>query len=198
MRFPRHVWMVAILVVTVGVWPGTAVAEEEHSEHAEAVEHAEGAEEHGEAHPDYKNGLALFLGVTDEPGHGTDGTVGLEYTYELSERWGIGGILDYAGPDQRNLVVAPAVFWSPWGGGLTFLAAPGVEFHNGRGEAEHHLLKSEGDEEGDPDETFFVMRFGVAYWFHVGSRYGIAPAVDLDLVDGEEVWVYGVNFEVKF
>ncbi|MEX1311389.1 MAG: hypothetical protein AB1Z65_13280 [Candidatus Sulfomarinibacteraceae bacterium] len=39
---------------------------------------------------------------------------------------------------------------------------------------------------------------GAANVFHVGSRHGVVPAVNLDLVDGHEVWIYGVNFEVMF
>jgi hypothetical protein len=175
----------------------------EHAEHAGHAEHEDHAEHagahHGEGHHDFKNALALFLGATDEPGHGTEPTWGLEYGHKLSEKWGVGGLIDYAGGDQRNWVIAPAVFWKPFGGGFTLLAAPGIEYHDGRGEVEHHLLKASDPHSGsDPDETYFVMRLGAAYWFHVGSRYGIGPAVNLDLVDGHEVWIYGVNFEVMF
>jgi len=88
------------------------------------------------------------------------------------------------------------VYWKPFGGGFTLLAAPGVEYHSGRGEGEHHLKSDHAASDGD--ETYFLLRLGVTYWFHVGSRYGIGPAVNLDLVNGHEVWVYGVNFEVRF
>ena len=77
------------------------------------------------------------------------------------------------------------------------LTAPGVEYHNGRGTVEHHLFKAESAAE-DKDNTYFVLRLGTAYYFHVGSRFGIGPAVSVDFVEGEEVWVYGVNFEVGF
>jgi hypothetical protein len=167
------------------------------AKHTESAEHASPTEHQGDSGHHFKNGLALFLGATNEQGHGTEATWGLEYGRVLSDRWVIGGLLDYAGGAQRNLVVAPAVFWKPFGGGFTLLAAPGFEIHSGRGEVDHHLLKANAAAV-DEDKTYFVMRFGVAYYFHFGSRYGIGPAVNLDLVNGHEVWVYGVNFEVMF
>jgi hypothetical protein len=184
----RYFSPVIILVIATALWSLPATAEEEHTEYAE---------HHGEGGHRFKNGLALFLGVTNEPGHGNEGTWGLEYGYALSQRWGVGGLIDYAGGGQRNLVVAPLVYWKPFGGGLTLLAAPGVEHHNGRAEVEHHLFKA-GTAGADKDETYFVFRLGAAYYFHLGSRYGIGPAVNLDFVNGHEVWVYGVNFEVMF
>ena len=166
--------------------------------HTESAEHVSGTEHPGDAGHQFKNGLALFLGATNEHGHGTEGTWGLEYGRALSPHWTVGGLIDYAGGSQRNMVIAPMVVWKPLaGGGFVLLAAPGVEYHNGRGTVEHHLSKAEVAAE-DKDETYLLLRLGTAYYFHVGSRFGIGPAVNLDLVEGEEVWIYGVNFEVMF
>ena len=187
MQHTRHLGPIMILVMTTALWSIPSAAGEEHSEHSE---------DHGENGHQFKNGIALFLGATNEQGHGTEPTWGLEYGYRFSPRWGVGGLIDYAGGGQRNLVIAPLVYWKPFGGGFTLLAAAGVEYHNGRGEVEHHLKADH--EAANRDETYFLLRLGVTYWFHVGSRYGIGPTVDLDLVNGHEVWVYGVNFEVMF
>jgi hypothetical protein len=184
----RHFGLIIILAIATALWSFPSAAEEEYSEHAE---------HHDEGGHHFKNGLALFLGATNESGHGTEATWGFEYGYSLSPRWVVGGLIDYAGGGQRNLVIAPAVFWKPFGGGFTLLAAAGVEYHNGRGAVEHHLFKT-GAAATDKDETYFVFRLGAAYYFHLGSRYGIGPAVNLDFVNGHEVWVYGVNFEVMF
>jgi hypothetical protein len=89
------------------------------------------------------------------------------------------------------------VYWHP-AGGLKLLAAPGIEHHRGRGGESSAHAKSDEHAEVDEDETHFLFRIGVAFDFHVGSRFGIAPAINLDLVDGGEVWVYGLNFGVKF
>ncbi len=40
------------------------------------------------------------------------------------------------------------------------------------------------------------MRFGAAYVFHLGERYSVEPSVAIDLVDGEDVWVAGLNWTV--
>lgn len=182
------------LVIAMALTVFPAAAEESHTETAG---HTAESEHHAAGGHDFKNGLALFLGATNEHGHGTEPTWGIEYGRKISPHWTVGGLIDYAGGGQRNLVIAPAVFWRPFGSGLALLAAPGVEYHNGRGMVEPHLLKADAAAI-DEDETYFVLRLGVAYYFHVGSRYGIGPAVNLDLVDGHEVWVYGVNFEVMF
>jgi hypothetical protein len=181
-------------LIATAIWAIPVSAEDghaTHNEHAGVAEHDEGG-----GH-EFKNGLALFLGVTNESGHDDEATWGLEYARRLSPRWGVGGLLDYAGGSQRNFVIAPFVYWKPYSGGFTLLLAPGVEYHNGRGETDHHLFKNE-TASVDEDETYFVLRLGATYWFHVGSRYAIGPTVDLDFVDGEEVWAYGVNFEVMF
>jgi hypothetical protein len=193
MRSRAHA-LVFMLVIAMAVMSSPAMAEEGHGEQAE---HADEADPHGESGHHFKNGFSLFLGATDEPGHGTEPTWGLEYARNLSPNWAVGGLIDYAGGDQRNLVIAPLVIWKPFGAGFFLLAAPGVEYHNGRGQGDHHFLKAEVTG-SDEDETYFVMRLGVGYVVHVGSRYGIGPAVNLDLVDGHEVWVYGVVFEVMF
>ncbi len=183
---------IIICAIATAIWASPAMAEEEYDVHQENAEHHDSG-----SHHDFKNGLSIFLGATDEPGHGNEPTWGLEYGRVLSDRWTIGGLLDYAGGAQRNMVIAPAVFWKPFGGGFVLLAAPGFEVHSGRDEVDHHLLKVDAGAV-DEDKTYFVMRFGAAYYFHFGSRYGIGPTVNLDLVNGHEVWVYGVNFEVGF
>lgn len=193
MRSRAHA-VVSMLVMAMALTSSPVMAEEAHGEHAE---HAGEVVPHGESGHNYKNGLALFLGATNEAGHGTEPTWGLEYGRALSPHWAIGGLIDYAGGSQRNMVIAPVVFWKPFGTGFVLLAAPGIEYHNGRGTVEHHLSKAE-TAAVDKDETYFVLRLGTAYYFHFGSRFGIGPTVNVDFVDGHEVWVYGVNFEVLF
>lgn len=190
----RRFSVVSISVIAMAMSTFSVVAEDGHSETAE---HSSVTNTRGDTTHHFKNAFALFLGATDEPGHGTEPTWGLEYARRLTPHWGVGGLIDYAGGEQRNMVIAPAVYWKPFDLGFFLLAAPGVEYHNGRGTVDHHLLKADAAEV-DEDKTYFVMRLGMGYAFHLGSRYGIVPTVNLDLVDGHEVWVYGVNFEVMF
>ena len=204
--------ILAILLILLCSFPGSAqeaepaehdtplaeeVQEEEHAEEAEHEEHGE-AEGHG-ARPHHKNDFAVFLGGTDEHGHPTEFTWGLDYKRRVAERWAIGGLFDYAG-GLRNAIVAASVTWLPVGG-LTLTAAPGIEFHRGRGQSEDcgcaGVEKSEDPEQTgsfDVDATYFVFRLGVGWGFPIGQSYAIEPQINLDLVEGEKVWVYGVNF----
>jgi hypothetical protein len=168
-----------------------ALAEEEHDSHGEAAEH------HGGGHHAHQNELALFLGGTDEHGHDTEFTIGLEYYRSVSPEWAIGGIAEYAGGELRNTMLLVPVQWKPVGG-LILTAGPGVEFHQGRGSGDDHHVAKAGGGEVDEDATYFVFRLGAGYAFHVGDRYSIMPNVNLDLVEGEEVWVWGMVFGVMF
>jgi len=150
---------------------------------------ADGSEEpagghDGGDHPLHKHGIGLFLGVTDEDEHGSEATVGVNYEYRLGRRWGVGGNVDYAGGDARNTVLAAMGYFHPVRE-LKLMLGPGIEHHNGS-----------GGHDGDHDN--FVVRVGAAYDFEIGERFGIAPVVVVDFVDGETVLVYGVDFDVKF
>jgi len=173
----------------------TAPAQEEHVEEAEHEEHGE-SEGHG-GRPHHKNDFAVFLGGTDEHGHPTEFTWGLDYKRRVADRWAVGGLFDHAGGELRNSMVAASVTWFPIGK-LTLTAAPGIEFHRGRSSNEDcgcgGSAKSEETGEADEDATYFVFRLGVGWGFPIGKSYGIEPQVNLDLVEGEKVWVYGLNF----
>jgi len=172
-------------------------AEQGHAEDGEAAEHEEVAEHAESGGHHHKHEFALFLGVTDEKGHDSQFSTGVEYEYRFSHRWGIGGLIDYARGDLRNRIIGVPVYFHP-GGRWIILAAPGIEHHTGRnGEPSEHG-KADGHSETDESDNFFVFRLGVAYHFHVGSRYGILPTFKVDFVNGEEVLVYGVNFAVGF
>lgn len=155
---------------------------------SEAGEPGGESHEGSAGHHERKNEIALFLGLTDEAGHQTEFTYGLEYERRLTEAFGIGGLVDYVGGDLRNTVVALVFFWRP-GGGWKFLAAPGIELHEGRGVVadEHH------GEAVDRDDEHPLLRLGAAYDFHLGGGLSLSPALNLDLVNHERVWVYGLN-----
>ena len=120
--------------------------------------------------------LALFVGITDDRGDNAF-SMGLDYEYHLSELIGVGGLLDVAGSDVRSFVVGVPVFFHPVGG-LLLLAAPGVEHQN------------DGSNE-------FLIRIGVGWEFEAGERFTIIPIANIDFVDGDKVYVYGVDFGYK-
>jgi hypothetical protein len=159
---------------------GTRTAED-HGTHEEGEE----AAHHG--HSFHPNEIAFFAGFTDEKHHDTEFSIGLEYEHRLSQEWGVGGLFEYTN-GLRNYILAVPFYFHP-GGSWKIVGAPGIEFHNGRGDVV--TPHSEGHGEVDEDESYFLFRLGVAYDIHLGGSWGLAPAIDLDFVDSERVWVYG-------
>ena len=180
-----------------GTPPESEAHDEQHGEQAEQEDHVEAKGHGGRSHP--KNDVAIFLGLTDEHGQALEPTLGFDYKRRIAHRWSFGGLFDYAGGDLRNAFFAASITWWPVGKfGLT--AAPGIEIHRGRGPTVScgcgGSQNSEGPEEDlfDEDERYFVLRLGVGWPFPIGENYAIEPNVNIDLVDGEKVWVYGFNF----
>jgi len=174
-------YLSALSVAMIGLVP-VVLAEEPHGEGHERAEN-----DSGHHLREHKNEVAIFLGLTDEAGHDSEFTLGVEYKRRIAERWAVGGAFDYAGGELRNAVLT----------------------HNGRGGGGHGegpstdggcgCGKSAAEHgEVDEDSTHFLLRIGVGYGFHLGRRFGIVPGVYLDFVDNEEVWVYGLNFTYGF
>jgi hypothetical protein len=203
--------LLAILTIFLLAIPGLA-QEAEHGEHGEdpanethQEEHAEeaGHEEHGEEPGGrhlHKNDFAIFVGATDEHGHGTELTLGLDYRRQVANSLFVGVLFDYAGGEMRNSVLAASLTWFPVGS-LFVTAAPGIEFHQGRspnpGCGCGETLKSEERGEFgaiDKDATYFLFRLGVGWQFPIGEHYGFAPNVNVDFVNNEKVLVYGFHF----
>ena len=191
------------LPTAVGAGPGVASRDERDDRAADPRDAAEPGESgrhdddsphgHGRAH---RNEIGLFMGGTDERGHDTEFTWGLDYKRRIARRWAVGLLLDYAGGELRNSLLAPSVSFWPGIGGLQLLAAPGIEFHEGRNGGGHGGAKS-GDEV-DADATYFLFRVGLAYDIHLDKRFGLVPGVNLDFVNGEQVWVYGLTLTYGF
>ncbi len=108
----------------------------------------------------------------------------------------MGAFFDYAGGELRNAVLAPLVAFWPGLGNLQLLAAAGVEFHQDRGGDDHQKSGEAG--EADQDATYFLIRLGVGYDFHLGESFGLVPTVNLDFVNNEKVWVYGLAVTYGF
>ena len=211
MQSPRFLVVAVLVSVLCHGAPATA-QHTEHSEetaaHATEAQHEEQAEggaqeDHGEKHgdrPHHKNDLGIFLGLTDEHDHALEPTLGIVYRHLVGRRVAVGALFDYAGGKLRNSILAASLTWLPFGR-LQLTAAPGVEFHRGRGQTVDcgcgATSKSEGPEQTglfDEDATYFVFRLGAGWHFPIGQIYGVSPNINVDFVDGERVWVYGVNF----
>ncbi len=117
--------------------------------------------------------VGIFIGDTNEDRR-NGFTVGLEYEYRVSQLLGLGITAEHvAGEFDTNVFVAPIALHSgPW----KVYAGPGIE---------------DGEEGSE-----FLMRVGLEYGFHFGE-YEISPQVDVDFVDGEQLFVLGVVFGME-
>lgn len=120
------------------------------------------------------NTVELFLGGTHADEEGTDFSIGLAYERRLTEKLGVGGIIEYTKPEIWVFAV-PVYFHvtEPW----KIFLAPGVE------------------REDSNDE--FLVRLGNAYEFDMGS-WSLAPELSFDFVGDEVKTVFGVNFGIGF
>ena len=120
--------------------------------------------------------VAIFLGLTSEEHHDDEETIGLDYEYRLGDRFGLGGLVDYAGGELDTTVAAISVTAHPTEA-LYLLVAPSYEFHGGDSE--------------------FLVRAGAGYHFRAGG-VSIGPMVAIDFVDGEEITVFGITIGKEF
>ena len=59
--------------------------------------------------PESKSDISLFLGATSGS-EDTAFTIGVDYQYRISNVFGVGALLDFAGGDFKSTLVAPALF----------------------------------------------------------------------------------------
>jgi len=145
---------------------------------AEEAHHS--AEEHGEEHHQHsyhKNVLGVFGGITHAGRREKDPALGIEYERRITEHFGIGAVAEYTFGDHDFWIYAiPFAFHT---GHWKFYVAPGIE---------------ESDEHGSEE----LVRLGVEYAFELSDGWEIAPQVNVDFVDSEDVWVFGFVFARGF
>jgi hypothetical protein len=138
--------------------------------------HSISAAESEEGH-EHANHMGLFLGNTHHSGE--DGfSVGVDYEHRISEIFGVGGLIEYAGGDFDTWIFGAPLYIHPYKG-LRFLVAPGFET--------------------EENETKFLVRAGIAYHIPLGNGWSIAPEYNFDFVEGgEEYQVYGISVGLGF
>jgi hypothetical protein len=145
---------------------------------AAAVEQGHG--EHEQSTHYHLNMVEFFLGGTYEDGeHGSEEgfTVGFAYERRLNELLGIGAFYEYAAGDLDNWSIGAPLFIHPYEG-WRFVVAPGMEHRNGGHE--------------------FLFRTGVGYEFELSERWVMIPEFNVDFVDGEQAYVFGIVFGFGF
>jgi hypothetical protein len=138
-------------------------------------------EKHGQkqtSHHYHRHLLELFLGGTYEDGdHGSKNgfASGLVYEYRINELLGTGGFIKYAGESIDAWTGGIPLFIHPYKG-FRFTLAPGLEY-------KHH-------------ETEFLFRVGAGYEFVISPKWAITPEINVDFVNGEELYVFGLSFGI--
>ena len=139
-----------------------------------AEETAHDGDSHG--HAAHKNVLALFVGAATDGRRDKGPALGLEYERRLSDRFGIGVVVERTFGDLDSMVYAvPFAYHS---GAWKAYIAPGIEDREG-----HHTEK--------------LIRIGTEYAFKAGS-WEVAPQVNVDFVEGSQVFVIGLAFGKGF
>lgn len=130
---------------------------------------------HGDAHY-HKNLVGVFTGITHAGRRENGAALGFEYERRFSEKFGVGAVVEHTFGDADVWIAAiPFAFHT---GHWKLYAAPGVE--DG-----HH-----GTEE--------LLRLGAEYAFELSDGWEFAPQLNVDIVDSEDVWVFGVVFAKGF
>ena len=118
----------------------------------------------------HKNVLGALIGITHAGRRKNGPVLGLEYERRFNDSFGVGGIIEYTGGDADVWVAAiPFVYHT---GHWKLYVAPGIE--DG-----HH-----GTEK--------LLRLGGEYAFEFSGGWEVAPQLNVDFVDGEKVWVFGI------
>lgn len=210
-------WLGIVLVSAVVLMGAPALsASEEAEEHEAAIEqheasgeeHEEGGEEHGEEHHLHKHHFAVIIVATESledhgeehngNGHGdphaephSEGssggkddpnfTIGFDYERRFTQLFGFGGMIDIVVEGHREALLGPIAFLHPFAGSK-FWVAPLAE-----------RLRESGDWE-------FVLRIGAGWDFPLGKsgKYSIAPNINYDILEDNQLWVVGVAIGMGF
>ena len=155
-------------LILFGLLHGNATASDQGHDSPDAGGH--------ESHSFHKNTAGVFAGITHAGRRKNGPAIGFEYARRFNESFSLGAVAEYTGGDGDFWVAVLPFGWHL--GHWKLYAAPGIE--DG-----HH-----GTEE--------LLRLGVERAFALSDGWEIAPQVNVDLVDGEDVWVFGVLFAKGF
>lgn len=124
----------------------------------------------------------IFIGSTKFDGE-TNFTLGLEYEYRWSKKWGFGGAyerLNKAHDGDGATVWTAMAFYHPIEH-VKVGFGPGQERIGGAYQKNKDLL-----------------RFAVAYEYPINEKFEIVPTLDIDLIDGDVAFVGGFAFIAVF
>lgn len=115
-------------------------------------------------------------------------TVGADYEYRFHRRLGALASFEYVGGDFREDLFAFTAAWHPWKG-LRLIAGPGFDRELKRHEEPAHAEPAEAHK-----NVRGLFRTGAGYEFHIKEHFTVGPEIAVDILKGEKVFVYGINF----
>ena len=135
---------------------------------------------HDEEEEFERNVAAVFIGVTGKERRNGEPALGLEYARYFNPSFAIRGIIEYtSGDDDFWVVAVPFAYRTgPW----TAYIAPGFEVEE---------LKDR------PSDSHWLLRVGGEYGFEIG-KVEVAPQINVDFVEGDTVFVFGVTVGTRF
>jgi hypothetical protein len=176
--------------------PDSVVRTQEHGD-------ADGRGEHAGGVDLPRNAIGVVAGATFErEEEETYFTLGVEYGRELSHRWGATLVAEHLSDIDAWVFVAPFTFrpgskhFHPKSH-LLLAFGPGFE-HKSRRVRAIETGEHAGELEVERAEDLFLFRAGIRYPIHVGDRYIIVPAIDVDFVREHGEWVEAVVVDVSF
>ncbi len=157
---------------------------------AQEAERAAAGGHSGEEEEDpFRHYVSFFAGLaTHTERNDTGGAMGISYAYGLSERWGVGLVLEYSTSSlERDIVALPLVVFEPverlettFGLGVERASKDGIEDGEKTTEEEYEAL----------------MRLGVAYGFKLRPGVYLLPEFNADIGGSRVTYVYGLVMSV--
>lgn len=163
-----------------------------------AQEEMEEQQETEESGQEKRHSLAFVFGFTHIPKATKDGkveeavfvpTIGLDYFYEFSDKWFVGGAFDMElgiyevdieddEISREIAVVLGALVGYEVIPGWAVLAGPGIEF--------------------EKNKNLFVLRFGTEYTFELGNDWGLHPSFTYDFKKDYSAYALGIGLKKRF
>lgn len=129
-------------------------------------------ESHSGEHGVGTQAVNVFVGGSSDLGDLDGFTLGVDYAYRVAPAWGVGGFLEAVTGLDRSYAAGVLAYWHAIGE-LNLVVGPGVERHDG--------------------EWGGLVRVGVVYEFPLDDGWVLSPALFYDILEDDNLLVYGVN-----
>jgi len=169
MRLQAARSLAAVLVLASCAAPSRVAPEPLRVDDVRTAAHAS---DHGVEHGRGTQAVNLFTGAVVDHVRGEGATIGIDYEYRLSHKWGVGGFAEGVTGVDRSFAAGGQLYWHAVRD-LILVAGLGGERHHGHWER--------------------ILRIGGFYEFPLESGWVISPAVFYDFSEATDVVLIGLN-----